>query len=296
MKNYLKTYLKIFNIRSSSAGFTLIELMIAMALTTIVVSAAGFGLVSMTNNNKKAEAKTQRRIELSRALDFISDDIRMASSISDTSVTAPTWATNNDTNDPDNQLLDWINNLGGGSPFAKLYMQIPIKFDKIATSSITAKQHGFSAGNAVNFTGSDTDLAAANLSKDVVYYVTKDPATDSFKVSNSISNATNGVARSLNDVASSGSLTVNRLLIYYIRTNTSTWLPPRTINRSAGPCLDPYEASNCPALVDSIADTNGFTASVTSSRQAELRLLGKISNNSTQTYEVSTKVFARANP
>ncbi len=77
----MKNYLKIFNIRSSSAGFTLIELMIAMALTTIVVSAAGFGLVTMTDNNKKAEAKTQRRIELSRALDFIADDIRMANKV-----------------------------------------------------------------------------------------------------------------------------------------------------------------------------------------------------------------------
>lgn len=90
MKNYLKTYLKIFNIRSSSAGFTLIELMIAMALTTIVVSAAGFGLITMTDNNKKAEAKTQRRIELSRASDFIMDEIRMARRINTTTNTTTT--------------------------------------------------------------------------------------------------------------------------------------------------------------------------------------------------------------
>lgn len=86
----MKNYLKVFNVRSSSAGFTLIELMIAMALTTIVVSIAGFGLVAMTSSNTKAEAKTQRRIELSRASDFIMDEIRMARRINTTTNTTDT--------------------------------------------------------------------------------------------------------------------------------------------------------------------------------------------------------------
>lgn len=88
MKNY---FFKTFNTRSSSAGFTLVELLVAMALTTIVVSIAGFGLVTLMDNNQKAEAKTLKRIELSRAFDFIMDEIRMArriNTITNTTTTA----------------------------------------------------------------------------------------------------------------------------------------------------------------------------------------------------------------
>lgn len=62
-------------------GFTLTELLIAIALTGIVVAAAGFGLVAILRSNKTSESQTQRRIELNRALDFISDDVRQAKSV-----------------------------------------------------------------------------------------------------------------------------------------------------------------------------------------------------------------------
>jgi hypothetical protein len=61
-----------------------------MALTTIVVSLTGFGLVAMTNKNKTNEAQTQKRIELSRSSDFITDEIRMAKRINTTTNTTTT--------------------------------------------------------------------------------------------------------------------------------------------------------------------------------------------------------------
>lgn len=68
-------------IYKSSAGFTLIELLIAMTMSLIVTSVAGFGLTAIMSANAKAEAESQRRIDLNRALDFIVDEVRMANKI-----------------------------------------------------------------------------------------------------------------------------------------------------------------------------------------------------------------------
>jgi type II secretory pathway pseudopilin PulG len=73
-------------------GFTLIELLLAILISGFVVSAIGVGLVVMTRGNTASEAKTQARVELNRALDFMAEEIRMASSINTQTVTltAPT--------------------------------------------------------------------------------------------------------------------------------------------------------------------------------------------------------------
>ncbi|HCF29761.1 MAG TPA: hypothetical protein DEV81_21740 [Cyanobacteria bacterium UBA11049] len=118
----MKNYLKIFNIRSSSGGFTLIELMIAMALTTIVVTAAGFGLVSMTDSNKKAEAKTQRRIETSRASDFMMNEIRMARRIN---TTTNITSTASDAVTASNTATAFSPSLGSTGTIV-LYLEIPL--------------------------------------------------------------------------------------------------------------------------------------------------------------------------
>lgn len=269
MKNNL--YKKIYSLQKVSAGFTLIELLVAMTLTSIVVAVAGSGLVTIMGRNSKTEAETERRVNLNRALDFIADDIRTASKVDNT---IPGWA--------------WTD-LGGGSPSAKLYVQIPLKSVQSMTASddfINVPNHGFSNGNAVMFTGTGT--IAGGLSTNTTYYVVS-ADTNKFQVSSTV----DGSAINLTS-NSSADLTANQLLIYYNRASNSTWLLPNTINRSAGPCSGSFAESNCPALVDSIA-ASGFTAIVTSSRQAEIHLLGKLFNNSTETYEVSTKAFARAN-
>lgn len=87
MTEYFKAYyimnkfIKCLSNKKSSDGFTLVELLLAAAITTFVVSAAGFGLVTITEKNKKSQAETERRVELNRALDFISDEVRQAKKI-----------------------------------------------------------------------------------------------------------------------------------------------------------------------------------------------------------------------
>ena len=89
--SFIKTlkYLRKF---PSSAGYTLTELLIGASLTSVVVGAAGFGLIQVMNLNKSGNAQVERRMEVNRALDFISDEVRRAESIetdtSDTNLTS----------------------------------------------------------------------------------------------------------------------------------------------------------------------------------------------------------------
>lgn len=48
---------------------------------TVVVSIVGVGLVAMLNQNKKAASESDRRANLNRALDYISNEVRMAKSV-----------------------------------------------------------------------------------------------------------------------------------------------------------------------------------------------------------------------
>jgi type II secretory pathway pseudopilin PulG len=68
-----------------SAGYTLTELLIAGAISTVVIGAAGFGVFQMTKSSQKGNAETERRTEIARAYDFISDEIRRARLVEDDS-------------------------------------------------------------------------------------------------------------------------------------------------------------------------------------------------------------------
>lgn len=81
----MKSCLKVLIIRQPSAGFTLIELLVAAAITMILVSTTGFGLVTIMGANRKAEAETESRMNLNRALDYMAEDVRMANSVSSAS-------------------------------------------------------------------------------------------------------------------------------------------------------------------------------------------------------------------
>ncbi len=78
----MKNWSKLSSSYSSTRGFTLVELLVAVAITGIVITVAGFGLVAILQANKKAEAATERRIELNRAIDYIANDIKESSSAS----------------------------------------------------------------------------------------------------------------------------------------------------------------------------------------------------------------------
>ena len=73
----VKLYLPVL-VSKSTAGFTLIELIVAIMLSAILMGMTGYGLSIMTSKNQLAEAETQRRVQLNRALEYISEDIRAA--------------------------------------------------------------------------------------------------------------------------------------------------------------------------------------------------------------------------
>jgi prepilin-type N-terminal cleavage/methylation domain-containing protein len=66
---------------SSSSGFTLVELLVAIVLAGLVAAGAGTGLVQVIEVSAKSDLETQRRIELNRASDFMAEEIKMASTI-----------------------------------------------------------------------------------------------------------------------------------------------------------------------------------------------------------------------
>ncbi len=62
-------------------GFTLIELMLALAVTGIVLVLAGGGLFALMNANQRSQIETTDRLELEQALSFITDEIKMSQQI-----------------------------------------------------------------------------------------------------------------------------------------------------------------------------------------------------------------------
>lgn len=76
----IKLYLPVLASKSA-AGFTLIELIVAMMLSAILMGLTSYGLFLMTSKNQLAEAETHRRTQLNRALEYISEDIRQAKTI-----------------------------------------------------------------------------------------------------------------------------------------------------------------------------------------------------------------------
>ncbi|MEA5508635.1 hypothetical protein VB715_02550 [Crocosphaera sp. UHCC 0190] len=82
----VKIYLQLLQKKRSSAGWTLAELLIAAALTLVVVMAAGWGLVNILRESKVANATSEMQYDLNRAAEFITEEVRGASVI-ETSLT-----------------------------------------------------------------------------------------------------------------------------------------------------------------------------------------------------------------
>jgi len=243
--NSLKVFQSVSN-NHSSDGFTLIELLVAMAISIVVIGVAGLGLVTIMGANRKAEAESLRRKDLNRALDFIADEIRMASRVNSTT-NVTTTASSAIT--AANAALSFNPSLGSIGTTV-LYLEIPIPPDSSVTCALPA--------------------------------------------------------------------TVDRV-VYDIRSNTSTWLGPRVINRygriprndgTINPCSNPVASE---ALVDAVESTDinapcvspavrsgaeGFYTCV-DGRQVDLYLRGKLTDaygNSTNTLNVKTKLFVRSAP
>lgn len=74
---------KLLSTKKASAGYTLMELLIGAAIATVVIGAAGFGLVQIMRTSQKGGAETERRTEIARAYTFIADEIRRARLVED---------------------------------------------------------------------------------------------------------------------------------------------------------------------------------------------------------------------
>ena len=79
MKNYI--FAK-FSRQNNTAEFSLVELIVTMAIAGIVLTIGGNGLMVILNSDRQAESKTDLRMELNRAIDFIADDLRESKHIS----------------------------------------------------------------------------------------------------------------------------------------------------------------------------------------------------------------------
>lgn len=83
---HLKTIHQSSN-RSENAthqGFTLVELLVGMVVTSIFLAFAGSGLISILQSHRQSEAEVDQHTQLNRAIDFIADDIREAKAVSTT--------------------------------------------------------------------------------------------------------------------------------------------------------------------------------------------------------------------
>ena len=67
--------------KSSNQGFTLIELLVAGILGAVVILVAWSGLISAMSMSQEAQSRSARQAELYKALDFMTNEIRMARSI-----------------------------------------------------------------------------------------------------------------------------------------------------------------------------------------------------------------------
>jgi type II secretory pathway pseudopilin PulG len=95
MKN--KEFYKLLKKNQSNSGFTLIELLVGLVMSIFVIGALGFGLMTVLQTNQRENSKVKARTENSRALDFISDEVRRAKNIeSDTTINAPGFPASSD--------------------------------------------------------------------------------------------------------------------------------------------------------------------------------------------------------
>jgi len=78
MKN--KEFYKLLkkNKLNSNSGFTLTELLVGLIMSIFVIGALGFGLMTVLQTSQSENSKVKARTENSRALDFISDEVRRA--------------------------------------------------------------------------------------------------------------------------------------------------------------------------------------------------------------------------
>lgn len=125
MQNKLfKLLKKVAKWQKRNQGFTLVELLVAMIISTIIIGIAGFGIATILTMDSRAEASIERQVDLNRAFDFLTNEIRMAQRINFTATTATngTTVTVNDVVASSGMNLGDLGNYGT----TVLYLEIPI--------------------------------------------------------------------------------------------------------------------------------------------------------------------------
>lgn len=62
--------------KSSTQGFTLMELMVAASMTLVVVGMAGWALLTIVKSNKIAKATSEMQYDFNRAVEFMVEEIK----------------------------------------------------------------------------------------------------------------------------------------------------------------------------------------------------------------------------
>ncbi|WP_144053262.1 PilW family protein [Xenococcus sp. PCC 7305] len=90
MKNkQLKQLHKLLKAGKSHSGFTLIELLSGLIMSTMVIGGLGYGLFQLTRATRDETNKISARNEASRAIEFISDELRRAENVIDLTTFTP---------------------------------------------------------------------------------------------------------------------------------------------------------------------------------------------------------------
>jgi prepilin-type N-terminal cleavage/methylation domain-containing protein len=63
-------------------GFTLIELLVAALISGVILTLVGIGLINVLKANQSNEVETRQRLQLNRALEFMSDEIHESKEVS----------------------------------------------------------------------------------------------------------------------------------------------------------------------------------------------------------------------
>ena len=129
LRSLFKTYLWLqlhnrnCNLSTDSKGYTLVQLLVASLVSFLVIGIIFSGFFSILKANRRAEAESRRRVDLSRAFDYISNEIRMASRINQTDTTVLNSVTSLEDVVTDAGVN--LSDLGDHGPIV-LYLEIPI--------------------------------------------------------------------------------------------------------------------------------------------------------------------------
>ena len=280
------------NLKTKQSGFTLIELLVSMVILTVVVGMTGTGLVFVMSKNTSSDGEITQQANLRRALDFIGDEIRSASVVSQAQPTTDTAWTPIPSAPASSTASSSI-----------LYLEIPTPVDSINTTdkrTLKIPNHGLVQGNAVKVSG--TGLPTG-ITKDTTYYVSSVSSTlantppDLLQL---VPSTTGGTPITFNTTPQN--FAIRRLVLYYpaAYVDNSGWKGQQVLYRATGNCTT-ADRSNCLVMVDSLVNLptlptplsktdSPFFSELVGSKQATISLNGKLCNPPTPENSCATTV------